>query len=532
MDAFAAKRCIEEGRAVLGVEFGSTRIKAVLIGDDGAPVASGGYAWENRYEDGVWTYHLDDVWTGLAACYAALKDDVRARFDAPITRLAGMGVSAMMHGYLAFDGAGNQLAPFRTWRNTITSQAAERLTARFGFNIPQRWSVAHLYQAILNGEPHVREIASLTTLSGYVHARLTDQYVLGVGDAAGMFPIDSDTLDYDARMLALFDELTAGDCFPWTLSAILPRVLPAGADAGALTPEGARLLDPSGALLPGVPFCPPEGDAGTGMTATNSVAARTGNVSAGTSIFAMAVLEHPLSRVYPEIDMVTTPAGRPVAMVHCNNCTTELDAWIRLFGEAARLLGADADTGALFSALYAKATEGEADCGGLVSFNYCAGEHITRIENGRPLFLRTPESRFTLANFMRAQMDACLATLRIGMDILFESEHVALDELYGHGGFFKVKGVGQPLLAAALNVPVSVMETAGEGGAWGIALLAAYRVRRQEGESLEAYLAKHVFAASPGTRVAPDAEAVAGFAAFLARYKRCLAVEERASAAL
>lgn len=518
---------VREGRCALGIELGSTRIKAVLIGPDHAPVAMGAHDWENRLEDGVWTYHLDDVWTGIQDAYADLARNTLETFGEPLARLEAVGVSAMMHGYLPFDAAGNQLAPFRTWRNTMTAKAAEELTALFSFNIPQRWSIAHLYQAILNGEEHVKDIAFLTTLAGYVHWKLTGVKALGVGDASGMFPIDSETGDYDAGMLAAFDAKIAAKGYPWKLRDILPEVLGAGEDAGRLTEAGARLLDPTGALEAGAPLCPPEGDAGTGMVATNSVAAHTGNVSAGTSVFAMIVLDKELSKVYPEIDMVTTPAGKPAAMVHCNNCTSDLDAWVSLFREVSELLGGDTKKPKVYDALYYKALEGDPDCGGLISYNYVSGEPITGFDKGCPMFVRTPDSRMTLANFFRAQLFSTMASLRIGMNILTEQEKVRLDVLMGHGGLFKTKGVGQRLMAGAMNIPVAVMETAGEGGAWGVALLAAY-LAEQKGESLEDYLNNKVFAGNSGERMAPDARDVEGFAGFMDRYQKGLAAQRGA----
>lgn len=522
------QRAIENGETVLGIELGSTRIKAVLIGRDHEPIASGSHAWENKLENGIWTYSLEDVWSGLQDCYRDLKDDVQKKYGARLRRVGAIGISAMMHGYLAFDAQGELLTPFRTWRNTTTAQAAAELTELFSFNVPQRWSVAHLYQAILNDEAHVGKIAFITTLSGYVHWKLTGRRVLGIGDASGMFPIDSDALDFDARMVRLLDERLAPRGFTWKLGDILPQVLCAGDEAGVLTEAGARLLDVSGELEAGIPLCPPEGDAGTGMAATNSVGVRTGNVSAGTSIFAMIVLERALSRVHTEIDMVTTPSGAPVAMAHCNNCTSDLNAWVNLFGEFAQEMGLEADAGALFGTLYRKALEADADCGGLVAYNYVSGEPITELEEGRPLFLRTPDSRFTLANFMRAHLYAALATLKIGMDILAEEE-VKIDQIFGHGGLFKTKGVGQQMMAAALNAPVSVMETAGEGGAWGIALLAAYRMHREPGEKLEDYLDRRVFAGKACETLAPLAEDVSGFARYMRRYEACIPVEKAAT---
>ena len=479
---------MSSGKTALGVEFGSTRIKAVLIGADHRPIASGSYAWENRYENGIWTYRLEDVWAGLQESYRQLSNDVFQQYHTPLTAIGAIGFSAMMHGYLAFDKDEQLLVPFRTWRNTSTGPAAQTLTDLFQFNIPQRWSIAHLYQAILNQEPHVGNISHLTTLAGYVHWKLTGHKVLGIGEASGMFPIDSTTNDYDARMVDLFNARVDGETYPWKLRDILPKVLVAGEAAGVLTDEGARLLDPTGQLQAGIPLCPPEGDAGTGMVATNSVAARTGNVSAGTSVFAMIVLEEPLSKVYPEIDMVTTPTGKPVAMVHSNNCTSDLNAWIDLFQEFTQALGVELSESRLYELLYQQALTGDADGGGLLAYNYLSGEHITQLEEGRPLFVRTPASRFTLANFMRVHLFSALGALKIGLDILFEQEHVNIEQVLGHGGFFKTQGVGQKIMAAAIKVPVSVMETAGEGGAWGIALLAAYMLHKARHESLEAYL--------------------------------------------
>jgi sugar (pentulose or hexulose) kinase len=521
------KEAIAAGQTTLGIEFGSTRIKAVLIGADHTPIASGSHDWENRYENGVWSYTLQDIWDGLQDCYRDLIQEVDRQYGVSLRTIGAIGFSAMMHGYMAFDQTGNLLVPFRTWRNTMTGQASEELTRLLGFNIPQRWSAAHLYQAILNKESHVKDIDFLTTLAGYVHWKLTGCKVLGIGDASGMFPIDSSTNDYDADMLERFQQQVDGMGYPWRLSEILPRVLCAGEPAGVLTPEGAKLLDPSGQLQPGIPLCPPEGDAGTGMVATNSVAVRTGNVSVGTSIFAMVVLEKKLSKVYPEIDMVTTPTGKPVAMVHCNNCTSDLNAWMDVFEELSAVLGAKTCREELFSLLFGKSLEGDADCGGLVSYNYFSGEPITQLSEGRPMLVRGPESRFTLANLMRTHLYSTMATLKLGLDIL-SAEEVAVDKLLGHGGLFKTPGVAQRYLAAAAGAPVAVMETAGEGGAWGIALLAAYLVRRAPGESLESYLADRVFVGMDGTELAPDASDIAGFDAFLARYRSGLAAERAA----
>lgn len=523
---------ISAGKASLGIEFGSTRIKAVLVGPDLAPIAQGAFDWENRLEDGVWTYHDDEIWAGLRAAYAALASDVERKYGVRPERLAAIGFSAMMHGYLAFDAEGKLLVPFRTWRNTITGEAADELSRLFAFNIPQRWTIAHLHQAVLNGEKHVPDVRFVTTLAGYVHWRLTGRKVLGVGDASGVFPIDSATLDYDARMVAAYDGLLAPRGLPWKLRDLLPEVLPAGADAGALTEEGARLLDPTGALQAGVPLAPPEGDAGTGMVATNSVAARTGNVSAGTSVFAMAVLERPLKGWYPEVDMVTTPTGKAVAMVHCNTCTSDLNAWIELLGEAAAALGASFDKPKLYDTLFAKALEGAPDAAGLVACNYLSGEPVTGLAEGRPLFARLPDAKLRLGDFMRAHVYSAVATLRLGMDILFERERVALDSLLGHGGLFKAPVVGQQLLADALGVPVTCLSTAGEGGPWGMALLAAYRAEKADGETLEAFLARRAFASAKGSTLAPTATGKTGFDAWLARYRGLLEAEKAAVASL
>lgn len=519
---------IESGKAVLGIEFGSTRIKAVLIDESHQPIASGSYGWENRLENGFWTYSLEDIWTGLQESYRALAEDVRKQYGTEITKLGAIGFSAMMHGYMAFDGNGELLVPFRTWRNSTTGPAAEKLTELFGYNIPQRWSIAHLYQAILNGEEHVTNIAYLTTLAGYIHWKLTGKQVLGIGDASGMFPIDSNTKTYQASMVQQFDELVQDKQFPWTLSQILPSVLAAGEEAGSLTEEGAKLLDTSGKLQPGIPFCPPEGDAGTGMAATNSVGVRTGNVSAGTSVFAMVVLEKELQKVHPEIDLVTTPDGSLVGMVHANNCTSDLNAWAGLFQEFAQCFGMNIEADTLYETLFCKALEGDKDGGGLLSYGYLSGENITGIAEGRPLFVRTPESHFSLANFMRVHLFSALGALKQGMDILLKEEKVSIDTILGHGGFFKTKGVGQRILAAAIDTPVSVMETAGEGGPWGMALLAAYRIGRDDGESLQDYLAQKVFAGNRGTCQEPDARDVAGFEAFMKQYRNGIGIEKAA----
>ena len=521
------QKAIENGKTVLGIEFGSTRIKAVLIGEDHMPIAAGSHEWENRHENGIWTYSLEDIFGGLQEGYQKLSEEVSAKYGIALKTIGAIGFSAMMHGYVVVDVDGNLLVPFRTWRNTITGQASHQLTELFQFNIPQRWSIAHLYQAILNKEAHVKDISHQTTLAGYVHWKLTGQRVLGIGEASGMFPIDSKTNDYDKGMLDQFNGLLKAEKLPWTLQDILPKVLVAGDNAGVLTENGAKRIDPTGQLLAGSKLCPPEGDAGTGMVATNSVAVRTGNVSAGTSVFAMIVLEKELSKLYSEIDMVTTPTGKPVAMVHSNNCTSDLNAWVDVFQEFTQVLGVNISESKLYELLYQKALAGDADAGGLLAYNYVSGEHITHMEEGRPLFVRTPESHFTLANFIRANLFSSLGALKIGMDILFEQEKVMLDQLLGHGGFFKTKEVGQKMMAAAMNVPVSVMETAGEGGAWGIALLTAYMLNKQN-EPLEAYLSDKVFAGGDAITIAPDQKDVDGFAAFMDRYKKGLGIERAA----
>ena len=520
-----AKDCIRAGEAVLGIEFGSTRIKAVLIDETHSPIASGDHAWENRLEGGYWTYSLEDIWGGLRSAYASLAADVKEKYGEDLRRVKAMGISAMMHGYLAFDQAGKLLVPFRTWRNSTTGAASKELTELFSFHIPERWSISHLRQAMLNKEPHVPQIDFVTTLAGYVHWQLTGEKVLGVGDASGMFPIADGTCQYDPDMLKKWEALVAGEGLAKPLTEIFPKVLPAGCAAGCLTAEGAKLLDPSGLLEAGIPLCPPEGDAGTGMAATNSVKKRTGNVSAGTSIFAMVVMEKALSQEYDEIDLVTTPDGAPVAMVHANNCSSDIDAWARLFEEFAEAAGCPVDKNTLYGTLYRKALEGAADCAGLMSYGYVSGENITGLTEGRPLFVREPDTKMTLGSFMRTHIYSALGALGIGLEILTK-EQVAIDALYGHGGMFKVPGVAQKFLAGAVNAPVSVMKTAGEGGPWGMALLAAYMARKDEGEMLGSYLESKVFAGSEASVIAPDEETKAGFAAFLARYKKGIAVEK------
>lgn len=527
-----AAQVIEAGKAVLGIEFGSTRIKAVLVDEAGKPIASGAHDWENQLVDGIWTYSLDAIWAGLQDCYKNMAQDVKKQYGVEVKNLAAIGFSAMMHGYMAFDENGTLLVPFRTWRNTITGQACEELSPYLNFNVPQRWSVAHLYQAILNGEEHVKKISFQTTLAGYIHWQMTGEKVVGIGEAAGMFPIDSKTRDYNRTMADKFDAKLAEKGMPYRLRDIFPKVLVAGESAGTLTAEGAKKLDPTGTLQAGIPLCPPEGDAGTGMVATNSVAVRTGNVSAGTSVFAMVVLENELKKLHEELDMVTTPAGDAVAMVHCNNCTSDLNAWVNIFKEFAESFGVDVDMNRLFGTLYNKALEGDKDCGGLLAYNYFSGEHITGFTEGRPMVVRTPDAKFNLANFMRVNLYTALGALKCGLDILLKEEQVKIDCIYGHGGLFKTKGVGQSILAAAMNAPVAVMETAGEGGAWGIALLAAYMIGKKHGETLDAYLNNRIFAGEKGTTMEPDPADVAGFDAFIGLYKAGLPIEAAAVAAM
>lgn len=524
------KQIIEAGKAILGIEFGSTRIKAVLIDQDNKPIAQGAHEWENQFVDGLWTYSIDAIWNGLQDCYANLCADVKKQYDTQIETLAAIGISAMMHGYMAFNGQEEILVPFRTWRNTNTGKAAAELSQLFNYNIPLRWSISHIYQAILNGEEHVKDIKYLTTLAGYIHWQLTGNFVLGVGDASGMIPVDPQTKTYDAEMVQKFDALVAPYSFPWKLIDILPQSLVAGESAGMLTEKGAKALDPSGVLKPGIPFCPPEGDAGTGMAATNAVKVGTGNVSAGTSSFSMIVVEKVLSQPYEELDMVTTPDGSLVAMVHCNNCTSDLNAWIGLFKEYQELMGFPVDMNEIYGRLYNNALTGDADCGGLISYNYISGEPITGLTEGRPLFVRSANDKFTLANFMRSHLYASIGVLKVGNDILFNKEKVQVSRITGHGGLFKTKGVGQRILAAAINSPISVMETAGEGGAWGIALLAGYLVNNPDKKNLADYLEDVVFAGNTGTEIGPTAEDVAGFNVWIENYKRGLAIEQAAVA--
>ena len=521
------KQAIISSKTALGIEFGSTRIKAVLINEANEPLASGSFDWENSYDNGVWTYPIEQVWEGLQGAFAALKKNVSEKYGVKLESTGAIGISGMMHGYLAFDKEGNLLAPFRTWRNTITAKAAEELTAEFDFNIPQRWSIAHLYQAILNGEEHVKDIDYIGTLAAYVHRVLTGKRVIGVGEASGMFPIDSNTNDYDAAMLGKFDAKIADKGFGWKIKDILPEVLVAGENGGILTEEGAKLIDPSGEFKAGIPMCPPEGDAGTGMVATNSVAERTGNVSAGTSIFLMVVLEKALSKLYTEIDMVTTPSGRPVAMVHCNNCSGEIDAWAGIFTAMCKAMGVDVSYYKVLDKMFETALAGDKDCGGLVGYNYISGEVITGLDSGKPMFFRGPDSKFTLENFNRTQLCSAAATLSIGMEILTD-EAVKVDRILGHGGYFKAPVAGQTIMSAALGAPVSVMKTAGEGGPWGVAILANYMQNKADGETLEAYLDSKVFAGQDSTEVMATQEDIAGFRVYLENYKKGLAAEKAA----
>ncbi len=528
MDKNIARNKIKEGRTILGIELGSTRIKGVLLDDEHKVISTSGFSWENRLEEGVWTYHLDEVWNGIQSCFLSLKENVKDTYDIEIESLGAIGISAMMHGYLVFDENDHLLAPFRTWRNTMTEPATLELMKLFEHQIPQRWSIAHLYQSILDNLDHVKNIRYMTTLSGYVHWKLTGQKVLGIDDASGMFPIDVQTKTYYKDMLEKFNEKIAEKNYGWRIEEILPKVLVAGENAGVLTEEGAALLDPSGMLKPGIPMCPPAGDAGTGMVATNSIKVRTGNVSAGTSVFSMIVLEKKLSKVYPQIDIVTTPEGNSVAMVHCNNCTSDLNAWINVFKEFCDNFGVEMDMDRLYGGLYNLALTGDKDCGGLLSYNYFSGEHITEFAEGRPLFVREQNCKFSLANFMRAHLYTSLGAIKIGNDLLLQKEGVKIDVIFGHGGLFKTEKVGQKILAAALNTPVSVMKTAGEGGAWGIAVLGAYMLWKKDGETLTQYLEEKVFNGTESITVSPDPEDVKGYEIFMERYKKGLAIEKAA----
>ncbi len=526
------KEKILGGKTALGIEFGSTRIKAVLVDETHAPIALGTYDWENRLENNIWTYSLEDIQNGLQGCYSSLCKEVQEKYGVALTTIGSIGFSGMMHGYLVFDEKDQLLVPFRTWRNTMTEAACKVLTEEFHFNIPQRWSIAHLYQAILSKEAHVKDVRFMTTLAGYIHYLLSGEKVLGIGEASGVFPIDSETMNYDSKMLNKFDALVADKGFAWSLREILPKVLLAGDKAGCLTEAGAKILDPTGTLQAGIPMCPPEGDAGTGMTATNSVAVKTGNVSAGTSVFSMVVLDKALQGVYEEIDMVTTPDGMPVAMVHCNNCTSDLNAWIQLFDEFATTFGMKVDRNDLYGTLYRLALTGDKDCGGLLAYNYFSGEPVTGLQEGRPMFVRKPDAKFSLANFMRSHLYSALASLKVGNDILLKKEQVSVDCMMGHGGLFKTPEVGQKILAAAMNAPVTVMDTASEGGAWGMAILAAYMMEKEENESLSAYLKNRIFAGQSGTTIAPDAADVAGFDAFVESYLKTIPAEKAAVAGL
>ncbi|MCD8304142.1 MAG: FGGY-family carbohydrate kinase [Prevotellaceae bacterium] len=522
------KTTITSGKAILGIEFGSTRIKAVLIDQENKPIAQGSHTWENQLVDGLWTYSIPAIWFGLQDCYADLRKNVLEKYEVEIETLAAIGISAMMHGYMAFNKEQRILVPFRTWRNTNTGKAAAELSKLFNYNIPLRWSISHLYQCILDNEEHVKDIDFLTTLAGYVHWQITGEKVIGVGDASGIIPVDPATKTYDATMVDKFDKLVAPKKYPWKLLDILPKSLNAGENAGFLTPDGATKLDISGHLKAGIPVCPPEGDAGTGMAATNSVKQRTGNVSAGTSSFSMIVLEKELSKPYETIDMVTTPDGSLVAMVHCNNCTSDINAWVKIFKEFMELTGQEVSMPKLYADLFNVAMKGDPDCGGLISYNYVSGEPVTGLDDGRPLFIRSANDKFNLANFMRTHLYGAIGVLKVGNDILLKEEKIKVDRITGHGGYFTTPGVGQRMLAAALNSPISVMETAGEGGAWGIALLASYVVNNPDKRNLADWLDKMVFAGNAGKEVIPTPEDVAGFDKYLENYKRGLTIEKAA----
>lgn len=522
------KSAILNGQTSVGMELGSTRIKTVLIGPDNFPIASGSFDWENSYIDNIWTYSIDEIWEGVQASFRKMTEDVKAKYDVEFTKTGSLGFSGMMHGYMVFDKDDKQLVPFRTWRNNFTGQASEELTELFDYPIPQRWNIAHLYQAILNKEEHVKDISFLTTIAGYIHWKLSGQKSLGIGEASGVFPIDSVNKNYNFKLAEKFDAHISDYGFDWKVADLLPAVLVAGDNAGYLTEEGAKLLDPSGKLEAGIPMCPAEGDAGTGMVATNSIAVRTGNVSAGTSVFAMLVLEKELSKAYKELDLVTTPDGHMVAMVHSNNCTSDYDAWLNIFAEALKELGLDVPKPKLYDTLLGMALKGDPDCGGLLAYGYISGEHITGFEEGRPMLVRSSGSNFNLANFMRVHLFTALGALRTGMKILTEKENVVVDEIRGHGGFFKTQEVGQRVMAAATNTPISIMETAGEGGAWGIALLAGYMINKQEGQSLPDYLNEKVFAGKSGDVLKPDAKDVAGFDKFFELYTKGLEIERKA----
>ncbi|HLS36147.1 MAG TPA: FGGY-family carbohydrate kinase [Bacillota bacterium] len=515
-------------KTALGIEFGSTRIKAVLIDENYQIVGSGEYKWDNQYEKGIWTYDLNEVWIGMQDAYRELANAVKQKYNLELTEVGAIGFSGMMHGYLPFDSSGKQLVPFRTWRNTTTEVSAKELTELFSFNIPHRWSIAHLYQAILDNEEHVKYIDFLTTLAGFVHWKVSDEKVLGVGEASGMFPIDPKTEDYDGEMLRLFDEKLSKYKYSWRVRDILPPIQKAGEIAGRLTKKGAKMLDPTGTLRSGIPLCPPEGDAGTGMVATNSIDAKTGNISAGTSVFAMIVLEENLSNYYHEIDVVTTPSAKPVAMVHCNNFTSDINDWVSMFKEIIELTGMDINSSEIFTLLLKEALEANSDTGGIVNCNYYSGEPITGFEEGRPLLVRMPDSKLTLANFMRAQIYSAIATLKIGMDILTENENIDVDYILGHGGFFKTKNVGQQLMADALNIPISVMTTASEGGPWGMAILAMYALDNNGHRTLADYLNKEVFTTIKKKTLYPEKEGNKSFINYMEQYKKLLKVEQAA----
>lgn len=522
------KQAIEKGDTTLGIEFGSTRIKAVLLDREHNTLAVGTYDWENQLVDGIWSYSLEEINKGMQNCYLSLKKSLQEKYQIKLYRIGAIGISAMQHGYMAFDENNQLLVPFRTWRNTITGRASEELTKLFGYSIPQRWSIAHLYQAMLNKEEHVKEINVLTTLAVYVHWQLTGKRVAGLNEASGMFPVDSKTLKYDLTMGEIFNKLACDLGYSCDIQKLLPEIIPAGEVAGKLTEVGAVLLDPEGDLLPGIPFCSPEGDGATGMISTNSIRPGTGNLSAGTSAFAMLVLKKNLSKVHSEIDQVVTPEGYQVGMVHCNNCTSDLNAWVKIFREFSQLLGAEIDNAELYKILYQSALTGDVNCGGLMAYNHLSGEHILGITEGRPMLIRTPESQFTLSNFMRVNLYSAIAAVKIGMDILIKEEHVQIDEIIGHGGFFKTKGVTQKIVSDFLQVPVTVLETAGEGGAWGMAVLASYMKYRKEQESLSDYLQNSVFIKQEGCTVYPDKSSDVEIQRFIERYKKGIALEEMA----
>lgn len=527
-DQKSIRTAIQNGKTYLGIELGSTRIKSVLIGADYKSLASGGYGWENKLIDGIWTYDLKDVWIGLRESYRSLVSEVENLYGTSLEKVAAIGISGMMVGYLVFDKNDRQLIPFRTWRNTITAEASKQLTQLFGFNIPQRWSIAHLYQALLNNESHINKIAFLTTLAGYVHWRITGHRVVGVGDASGILPVDAQTCNYDVKMVGLFNKILVENGIEWKLEDILPKPLAGGKPAGQLSDEGASLLDPTGRLLPGIQLCPPEGDGITGMVATNCIAPGTANISAGTSIFTLIILDKIPKNVHPDIEFLATPEGRPAAMVHASTCTSDLDAWVGLFREFKNLINADLDDSQLYEILYNNGLQGDSDAGGLLAYNYLAGEHLTLFEEGRPLFVRHPNSRFTLANFMRAHLYAAVATFRIGLDHLLTQEGVKITHVLGHGGFFKTERIGQRIMAAAINAPVAVMETAGECGAWGIALLAAFQDQKKFSETLVDFLENRVFSGETKKTVFPNPSDVEGFNSFMKRFKLGLPIQRAA----